>query len=247
MQGSNRRVEDSNLLEETEKFFSTCEGGYKCYESNVYRSHGLMSCHGENGTHVDIKKDSISLPRAMSMLIADLLYSVDSLPKEEASAKSGSKEASAKSGSKKASAKSGSKEGSPDVEHRCKTLPVRTCVKVDSLRKMSRPYQDLEEWCAVPGNYLAARNGRVFIGSGEDKHIFHYPKSPLCNPFKVTKETPLEESLRLYEEHLRNNVPKEEILKLLEYSAIGCFCKIGSGCHVDIILKYLRELCESQL
>lgn len=217
-------LEYSKLLSETEKVCCEAASGDKICYSNLYASYQPFrsSCKIE-----DISLDNINLSKAMSALIEDLLHHEDS--------------------SETYSNSSETYSNSPVThQNRCKDIPVRVCVKVAYLRKMCgrfEPCQDLEQWCAIPGNYLATRNGRVFIGSGQEKHIFHYPKSPLCNPFKVTKDTPLEQSLKLYEEHLRNNVPKEEVLKLLEYSAVGCFCNMENSCHVDIILKYLRELC----
>lgn len=122
------------------------------------------------------------------------------------------------------------------------TLPKGVCVKVSSLRPR---YSDLEHWLQDPKHTLVTRHGRVFIGSGEAKHVFPYKGSEWANPFTV-KEYGLDESLRLYEEYLTKKLGDPKMLKkfkeLKEFEEIGCFCDPGDNCHRDVILKKLREV-----
>ena len=123
-------------------------------------------------------------------------------------------------------------------------VPVGVCVKVASLRPR---YSDLEQWCKDPKHVLVTRHGRVFIGKGDEKHVFAYPSSQWGNPFKV-KEHGLERSLELFDEHLTNKIADPaalaSFLRLCEYDEIGCFCEIGAKCHRDVIRRKLREALE---
>lgn len=123
-------------------------------------------------------------------------------------------------------------------------FPIGVCVKVSSLRPK---YTDLQAWLQDKGNVLVCRNGRVFIGKGGEKHIFHYSSSEWANPYTV-KEHGLDESLRLYREHLDSmllvdNV-RERFLQLLEARRIGCFCDPNSKCHRDVVIEKLKKLTE---
>lgn len=124
--------------------------------------------------------------------------------------------------------------------------PRPVCLKVVELRK--RGTADLREHLADPANVHICRRGRVFIGSGSAKHVFIYPQSPWANPYKVgvkPGEYSLEESLRLYEEHLDDLLrdPKRRIAfwKLGDAKTIGCFCALGQPCHRDVVLSRLRS------
>lgn len=128
------------------------------------------------------------------------------------------------------------------------SLPKRVCVKVQYLRKHKPYYDNLEEWCNDEDNVLVTRNGRVFVGKGDDKRIFHYPKSLWANKYKVGDkegEYTLSEALELFEEDLRDRLEDENTLdefrKLLNAKRIGCFCDPNNRCHCDVILKLLEE------
>ncbi len=123
-------------------------------------------------------------------------------------------------------------------------LPIGVCVKVTSLRPI---YSDLEHWCSNPRHHLACRNGRVFIGKSDNKHVFAYPSSVWANPYTV-KEYGLDKSLELFEIHLTKLLADENMkikfLELLEYDQIGCFCEPGAKCHRDVILRKLKQMLE---
>lgn len=115
-------------------------------------------------------------------------------------------------------------------------------VKVKFLRR--RGYDNLEEWMNVPEHELVCRNGRIFIGKGESKKVFHYRKSEWHNPFKM-KEYTLEQSLENYEHYLMDLLNKdpecmERFIELREKKEIGCFCDEGNACHRDIIIRILE-------
>ena len=121
-------------------------------------------------------------------------------------------------------------------------LPLGVCVKVASLRPA---YSDLESWLRNEKNVLVCRSGRVFIGKGTAKHVFHYRSSEWANPFTV-KDHGLDESLRLFREHLDKlllDAPvRERFISLAEAEHIGCFCDPGAKCHRDVILEKLKSL-----
>lgn len=58
---------------------------------------------------------------------------------------------------------------------------------------------------------------------------------------------PLEDSLTKYRRHLReqlrNKETRKRFRKLQQRSELGCFCKPGDRCHVDIILRALKKAC----
>ena len=126
-----------------------------------------------------------------------------------------------------------------------KEFPIGVCVKVKSLRQRLVKVDNLEEWMVTPQHVLVCRAGRVFVGNGKTRKVFHYPTSEFANPFKV-KEYGLDKSLVLYQSHLNKKLEdddfKKQFLSLSMAKEIGCFCDIGSKCHRDIILKKLKEL-----
>ena len=51
--------------------------------------------------------------------------------------------------------------------------------------KFIRPeFNHLEEWMNHPDHVYIGRNGRVFIGSKENRRIFHYPSSKWKTRFR---------------------------------------------------------------
>ena len=116
-------------------------------------------------------------------------------------------------------------------------------VKVKHLRPR---WTDLRAWLACDTHHLATRHGRVFIGSGDAKEVFHYSASEWANPFTV-KEHGLAKSLRLYREHLNQLLCNDDALaRFLQMgkktTEIGCFCDPGADCHREIIVEKLNEL-----
>lgn len=124
-------------------------------------------------------------------------------------------------------------------------MPQGVCVKAKSLRPM---YANLEEWLENGENELVTRGGRIFIGSGDDKRVFHYPGSDWANPFSV-RDYGLEECLKKYREHLdrilADDNTRRKFLDLKSKKRLGCFCKDGAPCHRDIILARLSEISDA--
>jgi hypothetical protein len=117
-----------------------------------------------------------------------------------------------------------------------KNIPKTECVAVGELRKGYGNDIDLEKWMKIEKNLYVGRKGRIFI----NKEIFHYPGSKWGNPYKIS-EYSLEDSLRLYEEHVRNNPELIKTLKELEGKTLGCFCKQSGPCHAKILAKLFQE------
>jgi len=45
----------------------------------------------------------------------------------------------------------------------------------------------------------------------------------------------------MFEEHLRGTPEKLARLGELNGKTLGCYCKLNQPCHVDVILKVMRE------
>ena len=125
------------------------------------------------------------------------------------------------------------------------SFPEGVCVAVTSLRPL---YSDLEHFLSDSSNVLVCRRGRVPIVNKKtgEKKTFTWRDSPWCNPYKLD-EYSLEESLRLYKEHLDETLKEEmtrnQFLLLAQKKRIGCFCAPGNKCHRDVIIEKLKELC----
>ena len=113
-------------------------------------------------------------------------------------------------------------------------------VKVANIRPQ---YNDLEEWMdAKEENIYIGRSGRVFIGAGKNRRVFHYPASKWCNPFKV-KDHGREDSLLLYEKYIREKIVENPVhfdLSELAGKRLGCWCS-PFACHGDILLQVYAE------
>ena len=126
------------------------------------------------------------------------------------------------------------------------SLPTAVCVKVKFLRPR---HDNRREWLECEDHHLATRHGRVFIGSGEDKYVYHYKSSEWANPFTV-KQHGLDKSLKLFSEHLDTLLEDEEVRarfrRLADMSEIGCFCNPGDRCHREVILSKLSDLLQAE-
>lgn len=130
------------------------------------------------------------------------------------------------------------------------TVSTRTrvqCVKVSSLRRdYDDPEMDLEKWMADSGNVYVGRPGRIFIGTGASKRIFHYKGSKFANPYKLS-EYDLATSLKKYKKHLiKHGLNDPQTLKKLRGKVLGCFCDQSTegGCHAQILANMADELSE---
>ena len=120
--------------------------------------------------------------------------------------------------------------------------PKHRCVRVANLRRHG--YSSLREWISTPGNLYVGRHGRIFING----KIFHYPGRKdyqglkWRNPFKVgAKHHSLNESLKLYEAHLRDSGLIDKLGELSKYKELGCFCTEGTPCHAALLVCLLEK------
>jgi hypothetical protein len=117
---------------------------------------------------------------------------------------------------------------------------TRTCVKIDQLRsKYNDKDYSLKKWFSDPNNIYVGRNGRIFI----NKEPFCYPSSIWHNPYKL-KDHSLDESLKMYREYITEKIQKSPNmydLNKLKGKNLGCFCKIGNNCHVDILIELIEQ------
>lgn len=107
------------------------------------------------------------------------------------------------------------------------------CIKVANLRKIG--YTDLREWMSKENNIYVGRYGRIFI----NKEIFNYKGSKWGNPFKITKEMTIDQSLTKYLHYLFTSKLIFQIDEL-KGKILGCFCdkqKEGKKilCHAQLL------------
>src|SRR5271168_2942066 len=106
------------------------------------------------------------------------------------------------------------------------------CIKVANLRKIG--YTDLREWMLKENNIYVGRYGRIFI----NKEIFNYKGSKWGNPFKITKEMTIDQSLTKYLHYLFTSKLIFQIDEL-KGKNLGCFC--------DKQKEEKKILCHAQL
>lgn len=120
------------------------------------------------------------------------------------------------------------------------TIPSKMTSVVNVKVAHIRPkYKNLKEWTDDSNNVYIGRRGIVFVDS------VRYPKcdSIWANPFKVGKDYTREESIRKYEEYIREKLERDNTWHLLESlrgKCLGCWCK-PEACHGDVLLKLLSE------
>lgn len=115
-----------------------------------------------------------------------------------------------------------------------KPLPQLVDVHVSNLRKVG--FHTFEEWQNDPRHLYIGRSNRFLNIEG----------SKWKNPFPVGKRYTLEESLRLYEVHVKKNLIND--LKDLEGKVLGCWCCSNSGvptenpkCHGEILINLMNN------
>lgn len=122
-------------------------------------------------------------------------------------------------------------------------MSSKVCVKVSELRKQD--YSNFEDWLSNKNNVYVGRKGRIWIYFPDNKKIFHYQSSKWCNPFKVTKEMSVDESLEKYTDYLIQSGLIHDIDEL-KGKKLGCWC-VGNNCHAKILTyiangEFLSEL-----
>ena len=126
------------------------------------------------------------------------------------------------------------------------------CLKVGSLRKTYRDENiSLKKWMEDPNNLYVGRQGRIFITysdidpntGNKRREIFHYKGSKWQNPYKVGKKTgeyTLDQSLKLYREHVIKTGLVNQ-LRELEGKTLGCFCDQSGDCHAKTLVSMYNE------
>ena len=122
----------------------------------------------------------------------------------------------------------------------------RVCVKVGSIIP---EYDNFREWLGIENHVYIGRHGRIFIGSRENREIFHYPASKWKNPYKIGRRKNLvfsrEHCVLMYELWIRTKIksdPETYNLSELKNKVLGCWCNSGDLCHGEILAKLLKEL-----
>lgn len=102
-------------------------------------------------------------------------------------------------------------------------------------------YENLMEWLQDPDHIYIGRDMSFYVDGA-------FP-SKWCNPYKIAKPgrknancASLDESLKRYEQHVRDNLIQD--IDELRGKILGCWCK-PDRCHGDILIKILNEKTES--
>lgn len=118
-------------------------------------------------------------------------------------------------------------------------MTTSVCIKVSNLRKIG--YENLREWMKDENNIYTGRYGRIFI----DGQIFNYKQSIWANPFKISKDMTIEQSLKKYLNHLFTSKLIFRINELKDKN-LGCFCekqRDGSKilCHAELLKSLITD------
>lgn len=118
-------------------------------------------------------------------------------------------------------------------------MATRQCLKIQHLKQQG--YNNLEEWLKNPKNKYVGRKGRLYITEHGKKRIFNYSGSDFANPYKLSENMSLEQSLKLYKQHLEQSGLIKRIEELRGYN-LGCWCLPDQKCHIDVLLSVLSVL-----
>ena len=109
-------------------------------------------------------------------------------------------------------------------------VPSRVCVQ------RSHTNMSFGAWIAIEGN--------LYVGSKLNLYSRGMAPNSLFDPFPIfytLQFTPLDTKLEVYEKYVRNSKLLMGILKNLKIKFMGCFCPLGKPCHVDRLIKIIRE------
>jgi len=120
--------------------------------------------------------------------------------------------------------------------------PTAECVKVEALRKKYSEDFNLRKWVNLKNHKLVTRSGRVAIKGGK---TYAYKASPWANPYPVGKQYTLKESLKLYEQFIRDKMYNK--LYQLKDKVLGCFCLNTEECHTKVLIKLYNEYVDDTL
>lgn len=98
-----------------------------------------------------------------------------------------------------------------------------------------------EATCPVIVNIKGQRdhpNFTLYIGRSMYMGGWKLPASKWHNPYSLKQYT-IDESLALYEQHIRNSGLHKDLHQLLG-ETMGCWCKPGK-CHGDVLIKLFKE------
>ena len=106
---------------------------------------------------------------------------------------------------------------------------VVNCRKVELLK---HGYTDFKDWAANPSHLYIARDMSFYVRGATG--------SKWRNPYSL-KKYGLQESLKLYEEHIRGDPTLWDALdELANLTELGCWCK-PNMCHGDVLLRLMTE------
>ena len=110
--------------------------------------------------------------------------------------------------------------------------PTRICLKKQKLQEAG--YESLKDWVYTRGNVYVTNNKKKYVKNCDEE-------SKWQNPFPIWMYG-IDESLRLYEEMLRNDEHLVSSIPYLAGRVLGCWCsEDDNSCHSEIIIKIFNE------
>lgn len=121
-------------------------------------------------------------------------------------------------------------------------MPKRVCVRSYHLNLRNI---DIKRWIDNPENILCTAGCRIPTTIDNYRTSYVHPPSKWTLKCSI-KQHGIIKAVELYEDQLRytlQNYPNEllDFKKLYNAKELGCFCPPGYPCHIDVIIKLLKE------
>ena len=110
----------------------------------------------------------------------------------------------------------------------------RICVRAKQLKENG--YTDLEDW-------LSKNENSVYVGRDMSYYVKGATENKWEKPFSKPQITNTEESLYIYERHIKETNLINEIDEL-KGKVLGCWCLPCNKCHIDVLIKILNRIYE---
>lgn len=114
----------------------------------------------------------------------------------------------------------------------------RISIKCDNLRTLG--YNNAKEWTELKNSVYTGRFVKIIIKNKLDKQVYVLPNSKWSNPYKVSKDMPVELSLELYKKHIQTSGLYKDIKELVG-KQLGCFCLPDAPCHAQLLANLANE------
>lgn len=119
-------------------------------------------------------------------------------------------------------------------------IEVRDVVNIKKAFLVKAGYDDFSDWNSH-GDHVYIGRDMSFYVPGTTKSIWHNPY-PVAKNKKPGSGYTLDESLNMYEQHIRSRPDLMAKLIELDNKVLGCWCK-PNRCHGDVLARLVKEHC----